>query len=257
MTRHELPAMKSFSMPVAAAMVFWLVGAMAAHASENPDILWHIVHARCAAKSGGQGTVPCEETNARAGYAVLKDHTGPAQYLLIPTQRVTGMEDPAIIKKDAPDYFAYAWKQTERVNRHLAHPLPMDDMTLAINSAYGRTQNQLHIHVDCIRPDVKVALHWARPRLGTKWVALSLDGHGYRARLLPVLPGARPFQLLATDMADPAGEMGQHTLVIAGMAQADGRPGFVLLDDRIDLQHGDHASGEELQDHTCQIQKFP
>ncbi|MGX7345499.1 CDP-diacylglycerol diphosphatase [Acetobacter pasteurianus] len=256
MATYPLFTVRRFSILFMLVLVLW---GTAAFGGENPDVLWHIVHEQCAVGSFSPMPVACEETNTRAGYAVLKDRTGPAQYLLIPTQRVTGMEDPAIVKNDAPDYFGYAWQQVMRVNRHLAHALPMDDLSLAINSAYGRTQNQLHIHVDCIRPDVKVALHWALPQIDTHWHPLLLDGHRYRARLLPVgqLSGVYPFRILAKDMSNPTDEMGQHTLVIVGITQLSGHPGFVLLDDQVDIQSKDYASGEELQDHSCKIQNFP
>ncbi|GBQ14751.1 CDP-diacylglycerol pyrophosphatase [Komagataeibacter rhaeticus DSM 16663] len=235
-----------------------VAGSVPAHA--DPDVLWHIVHERCDVPPGAaHAGIPCEETDPHAGYAVLKDREGATQYLLIPTRRVTGMEDPAIIRDDAPDYLAHAWRQTARVNRRLPRPLPPEDLSLAINSLYGRSQNQLHVHVDCIRPDVKVALHWALPRLGPGWVTLPLDGHPYRARLLASssLSGVRPLGMLAREMADPAHEMGFHTLVIAGIVLAGGQQGFVMLDDRADPHAGDRASGEDLQDHTCQIQHFP
>ncbi|WP_218062526.1 CDP-diacylglycerol diphosphatase [Komagataeibacter swingsii] len=244
--------------------VLWAVGLLVAGlacarmgaGAHSPDALWRIVHEQCVPHAAAG---PCEETDTHAGYAVLKDRVGIGQYLLIPTQRITGMEDPAITRGDAPDYFAYAWRQTVRVNHRLSRSLPAEDMSLAINSVYGRSQNQLHIHVDCIRPEVRAALRQAAARLGPDWAALPLYGHAYRARLVstPDLSGVRPFALLARDMADPAREMGRHTLVIAGIRQADGRPGFVILDDQVDLVHGDRASGEELQDHTCQIRSRP
>ncbi|MET0331942.1 MAG: CDP-diacylglycerol diphosphatase, partial [Dyella sp.] len=43
------------------------------------------------------------------GYAILKDHHGPAQYLLIPTARITGIESPLLLRAGAPNYFAAAW----------------------------------------------------------------------------------------------------------------------------------------------------
>ncbi|GAB6968513.1 CDP-diacylglycerol diphosphatase [Komagataeibacter kakiaceti JCM 25156] len=236
-----------------------LCAAYTVYAAVNPDALWHIVHERCVLAPAGQPPAPCAEVDARAGYAVLKDRVGVGQYLLIPTQRITGMEDPAITRADAPDYFAYAWRQTARLNHHLAHPLPAQDMALAINSAHGRSQNQLHIHVDCLRPDVKQTLQQAVPALGAAWTPLPLYGHAYRAWLVRSenLSGIRPFDMLARDMADPTHEMGEHTLVVAGVVRPDGQRGFVILDDRADPRHNDRASGEELQDHTCQLQHAP
>ena len=47
--------------------------------------------------------------------------------------------------------------------------------------------------------------------------------------------------------------MGRHTLVVVGMVFAGKVPGFIMLDDRADLAHGDWGSGEELQDHSCAL----
>ena len=51
------------------------------------------------------------------GYAVLKDLVGAAQYLLIPTARVPGIESLLLLAPEAPNYFADAWRErgyTER-----------------------------------------------------------------------------------------------------------------------------------------------
>ncbi len=47
--------------------------------------------------------------------------------------------------------------------------------------------------------------------------------------------------------------MASQTLVLTGAAFADGRDGFYLLADRVDLLAGDRASGEELLDHDCAV----
>ena len=42
-------------------------------------------------------------------------------------------------------------------------PVPDDRLGMAINSAYGRSQNQLHIHLTCLREDVRRQLQAERP----------------------------------------------------------------------------------------------
>jgi len=49
--------------------------------------------------------------------------------------------------------------------------------------------------------------------------------------------------------------MGNQTLVVAGVVFADGKPGFVILNDEADAATGDRASGEDLQDHSCALAK--
>ncbi|GBQ30897.1 CDP-diacylglycerol pyrophosphatase [Gluconacetobacter sacchari DSM 12717] len=225
----------------------------------DPDVLWRIVHERCVPNQLGENRpAPCAVVDPARGYAVLKDRDGVAQYLLIPTDRVTGMEDPSILRPDAPDYFGAAWHQIDRVQARLGHTLPRETMALAINSRRGRSQNQLHIHVDCLAPDIRVALHWARPRIGAGWTPLILAGHSYRATRIDGqdLDGVYPFRRLAASLADPAREMAGHTLVVVGTIWPGGRPGFILLDDMAKPVSGDRASGEELEDHACRIGHF-
>ncbi|HZM08527.1 MAG TPA: CDP-diacylglycerol diphosphatase, partial [Methylocella sp.] len=44
------------------------------------------------------------------------------------------------------------------VSRRAQKELPRDAINMAINTAGSRSQDQLHIHIDCIRPDVRKAL---------------------------------------------------------------------------------------------------
>jgi CDP-diacylglycerol pyrophosphatase len=135
--------------------------------------------------------------------------------------------------------------------------MPRDMLSLAINSASGRTQDQFHIHIDCIRADIRDALLRERSNIGWRWSLLKtpLAGHQYRAKHVtgPTLFGHNPFKLLAWGMPGARADMGQHTLVVVGMVFNGRVPGFIILDDRADLAHGDWGSGEELQDHACAL----
>jgi CDP-diacylglycerol pyrophosphatase len=69
------------------------------------------------------------------------------------------------------------------------------------------------------------------------------------------LRGADPFKLLADGIPGARESMGSETLVMVGASFADGRDGFYLLADHVDLLAGDRASGEELLDHDCALAK--
>ncbi len=73
-------------------------------------------------------------------------------------------------------------------------------MSLAINSAVGRTQDQLHIHIDCVRPDVRDTLAANLDRISDTWgpFPLPLAGNMYRAIRIngPALDGVDPFRVL-------------------------------------------------------------
>ena len=237
--------------------------------AHDPDALWKIVHDRCVPDQlEHRSPAPCASVDLAGGVAdgsaVLKDIEGASQYLLIPTARITGIESPAILAPDAPNFFARAWDATALVDARLHRLLPRRDLSLAINSQSGRSQEQLHIHVDCIGPEIRAALDRAAPAIGARWTLLPvrLALHRYRAIWIPGngLGDVNPFRLLAASLADPAREMGRHTLVLVGEIRG-GQPGFVLLDGEagplgamlspwIRLGSG---SGEELQDHACRI----
>jgi CDP-diacylglycerol pyrophosphatase len=175
--------------------------------------------------------------------------------LLIPTERVTGIEDPAVLAPTAPNYFADAWAARHFVNAMAGQIIPRDELSLAVNSMYGRSQNQLHIHVDCIRPDVRATLKANLDRIGPAWapIDLGVSGRNYEAMRVTGedLAARNPFRLLAG--GDPAARaaMGLETLFAWPTAFADGTSGFVLIADR--ASPGDAASSEELQDHDCKV----
>jgi CDP-diacylglycerol pyrophosphatase len=226
----------------------------------NPDALWQIVHDRCVPDEKHDGNpAPCAAVDLSqgeaGGSAVLKDRNGPYQYLLIPTSRVSGIESEAPYAADAPNYFAAAWAARGYVEKGLGQPLPREMLGLALNSRYARSQNQLHIHVDCLRPDVRAALQAQLPHIGDDWSRLPqpLAGDRYRARRIydADLTRTNPFRLLPAAVRDDPDERARHTLVVAGVHFAGGEAGFVLLDGRASWWPPDTGHGEDLQDHAC------
>lgn len=124
-------------------------------------------------------------------------------------------------------------------------------MSLAINSTFARSQTQLHIHVDCVRDDVRKAL--SENHVGPTWAPFPvlLAGHVYDAIAVSGEDlEVDPFVLLADGVPGARETMGARTLVVVGAVGADGRPGFVILAGRADMAANDLAEGEELQDHA-------
>jgi CDP-diacylglycerol pyrophosphatase len=227
----------------------------------NPSKLWEIVHGECVPNQLRTGKPrPCAVVDlhrgVEPGYAALKDIVGDAQYLLIPTQRISGIESSKILAADAPNYFSLAWRWRSLFERRLPRAVPRDGISLAINSPEGRTQNQLHIHIDCVRSDVREILRRQRADFGPGWrpIAAPLVGHRYHGmRVLSDHLDANPFRLLASRMPRARTRMGDYTLVVVGAEFAHHRRGFVILARRAIGATESGASGEELQDHTCAI----
>ena len=224
----------------------------------HPGALWHVVHGLCVRDMQLSGQpAPCAKVDLAAGYAVIKDVQRRTQFLLVPTRRIVGIESPQLLAADAPNFWADAWSARDLVSRQVGHDLPREDIGLAVNSVPGRTQNQLHIHIDCVRPDVVDKLRKRVDQVGPGWARLrgGLDGHPYRARWIDdaALADQDPFKLLAQDNPDARADMGDQTLVLIGARRADGAAGFVLLNAQADPAHYDIAAGEWLLDHSCRV----
>ncbi len=217
-----------------------LLAAQPARAAD-PDALWKIVDGKCApAAKAITPPSPCTTVDPVRGVAVLKDNSPekPFHFLAIPTAKVTGIEDNRVLEDRS---FEVAWGVRGLVDTRVGRALPRMAYALAVNSRNGRSQSQLHIHIDCVRPDVRAALDGVA--IGEAWavVPVPVDGHRVIARRVAgeMLAGVNPFRLLA----ERAGaDMGDWTIVVV---PAPGEGFFVVA-------HNDvFAHGEAMMDFTC------
>ena len=221
--------------------------------------LWRIVHGECVPHfEAGKGPGPCERVDLSGGeaqgVAILKDLVGVAQMLAIATRRITGIEDPQMLAPDAPKVFAAAWGAKAPVEARLHVVLPRQAVAIAINSKWARSQDQFHLHVDCVARNVAATLADNRGSFDGVWRAMAapLNGRVYFARRLNSadFTDAEPLKLLADGVEGARAHMDAYSLAAVG-ATFDGKPGFVLLADQFSLEGGGHA--EDLQDHNCLI----
>lgn len=209
--------------------------------------------ARLQCRRPAPGCLPRCRSRPAAARCAAEGFARHYQYLVLPLDRISGIESPALLRADAPNYFAAAWAARRHTEQALGQPLPRAVASLALNSPHGRSQHQLHIHVDCLRADVLAQLQRMQPGIGAQWAVLPepLRGHAYQARWLGgTALTANPIRLLADDLAAP-GDMASWSLLVSGQPAADGAPGFLLLATRRDTEQGNNASAEELQDHAC------
>jgi CDP-diacylglycerol pyrophosphatase len=235
------------------------VSTFACPARADPNALWRIVHGECVPHmEAGLGPKPCERVDldggVEQGVAILKDLVGVSQMLAIPTRRITGIEDPQMLAPNAPPVFAVAWAAKPLVEERLHRALPREAVGLAINSAWARSQDQFHVHVDCVAIPVMKALAEYASALDGVWRAMTVPLHGriYFARRVDSadLVDVAPLKLLADGVAGARAHMDAYSLGAVG-ATFDGKPGFVLLADQFSFEGGGHA--EDLQDHDCAI----
>jgi len=218
------------------------------------DALRQIVQEKCVVNwTQKHNPAPCERVfladskTDSSGYAVLADRKGGAHYLLIPTQRMAGVESSELLDPDIPNYFAEAWHARDLITAFVGHDVPRTAVGLAINNSHSRTQDQFHIHIECLRQDVFESLRASAERIGDTWSPQMIVGSTYQAMRVmgDGLDGSNPFELLANLKPDVRHHMGDYTMIVAGMQFKSG-PGFVLLT-------GTGPTGELLLDATCTV----
>src|SRR5258707_640145 len=124
--------------------------------------------------------------------AILKDPAAdkPTGLLLVPVKPTTGIESPDLWVERAPNYFAYAWDNRWRLRGRIAAKLKKlnpkkevrvdelrrDQIGLAVDAKSSRSQEQLHVQIDCMLDEVRAALEAGKARIGENvWAAAEID----------------------------------------------------------------------------------
>ncbi|TNV19109.1 CDP-diacylglycerol diphosphatase [Buttiauxella sp. B2] len=222
----------------------------------HPDALWRIVSQQCIPhQRDNQNPEPCAKVDLQSGFVLLKDIHGPLQYLLLPTAKMKGMESPELLQAKTANFLWLAWQQRNFMSLHRGTQVPDDVISLTINSTTGRTQNQLHIHISCLRKDVRGQLNQYANTLNDEWqdFPVSLAGNKYIARKISEADFVQrgPFIMLATQVPQASEHMGRYSLAMAKLADGE----WVVLATERNLLRLNLASAEHLQDHDCELLK--
>ena len=225
--------------------------------SEANDQLLHIVRDRCVPsfrKSGDPSPCAAIEPgpggDIEAGVAILKDRKPGAHYLTIPIRLITGIESPLLLAAGTPNYFAAAWENRQYLETVVNHAVPRDAVGLAVNSVCARGQEQLHIHMECLRPDIHDGLRVAAGTLPAgHWITVSIADSTYDAIRVSSdgLETFDPVKLLAEHLAATGRKFNAETSLLAAGVRVGDAPGFVIL------THDTRPSGEQLLDPNCAI----
>jgi CDP-diacylglycerol pyrophosphatase len=255
--RPQLSRKVKIALAVTAALIVVAVAALwIVRTIDDPDELWIIVQSCVAEREKHEATPACEYVSIKDGVAVIKSPVGLFQYLTIPTVKVTGIEDPQVLSSQSPNYWYLAWTLSGRFLPELVVK-HRTEVGLAINSEESRSQNQLHIHMSCMRADVVSALQSNAAKIGLTWSEpmLPFGNTDYRVMRVdvPTLKHVDPFRLVL-QVPGAAHHMGSQTLVVTGARWDNGkRLGFYLLEDAAhDTPSGrDTGHGEDLLDENC------
>lgn len=225
------------------------------------DALWNIISEKCLPqyKASPQTPNPCIEVNLEKGeaygYVVFKDRVGELQYLLMPTAKITGIESAPLLQEDATNYFDLAWKARSYMEKKHGAAISPEAVSLAVNSQYGRSQNQLHIHVSCPKPEVQAQIAKDLSLFHAGWAVVpgGLLGHQYFARKISEqdLENKNAFKMLAEGVPGAQDHMGEFGLAMVAVKNKAEPLSLVLLASRLDRASGSRGSVEEIQNHDC------
>lgn len=220
----------------------------------NSNALWNIVSQECIPnQQQNNDPTPCRQVDIRNGYVVLKDRDGPLQFLLLPTEKISGIESPELLNPSTPNFFAEAWRSRHFMEERRGSPVDDSAVALSINSQRGRTQNQLHIHISCLRPDIRQRLDSLDASLTNRWQLEQLGEHQYQVKIITrdEFKRTSPFIRIANELPDAREEMGKYGVAVAAMP--NGRRALMVIKRNLLLLN--QGSAEELQDHSCKILK--
>lgn len=239
---------------IALLLVVLVSGLMLAafHFHSNADALWQIVSEKCVPEQQQRGNpAPCSQVDTAEGYVTLKDRNGPLQYLLLPVAKISGMESPQLLNPHTANFFWLSWRHRHLLAEKRSAPVADSAISLTINAQYGRTQNQLHVHISCLRRDVRQQLDQLAPSLNERWQPQTLRNHPYLLRTLTAeqLAAESVFIRLANEVPGARTQMGQYGMALAALP--DGR--LVLMAVERNWLKLNRGSAEEIQDHSCEI----
>ena len=170
-----------------------------AHGVRSPlrQALLQVVRTCVASHALTGAAFPCLEVNLsngeETGYAILRPPFGPPDTILTPTRKIAGVEDPWLQMGAAPNYFEAAWNSRALIKTEDGLPPPDDNVVLVVNSSVLRSQDQLHIHMGCLIPSVKLRFHSASTTLEMDhWTRLKTSSQAPTCgRIRPAAPASR------------------------------------------------------------------
>jgi CDP-diacylglycerol pyrophosphatase len=224
----------------------------AAYSAVSRDILWVALQSCVVAQKTTGHPFPClsvdPATAAHPGTAILRPPGQATHIVVMPTEAVAGLEAPMLQGSAGVAYWTAVLAARENVVQALKGRIALADVGIAINSRTARSQDHLHIHLDCVKPGVRAALATSPQRIAGRWVRLAtpLEDSRFYAMKVEVsdLSGFNPFATLS-DL--PGGRLALDKISFAALSVDGGQSTFMLaLPDP-------GSDSEKLLDHACSI----
>jgi len=237
-------------------LLWLLMLGMALTGCASRDLLRQVTTGLCVPNARLIGlAAPCRQVVEDPGFAVLRAPGERQHFILVPLRPLRGLESPALWQPGQPNWFGPAWRQRWYLSAWGRAPVADERIALALNAPSGRSQDQLHVHLACLRPEVREQLWRLAPALDDHWRALpkALAGSRYQARRLSEtqLLATNFFQALASQPPYPLPDP-RLSLAVVALPSRDASRQFLLLAGRAGSQPGDQGSAERLLAADCQ-----
>src|SRR4051812_14739480 len=161
-----------------------IVSASGARAAIHRDALWFVLRSCVVAQNTAGIPFPCLAVNLASstgpGYAVLRAPFNPPRVLVVPVEKIEGIESPILQHPDARAYWQAALESRRFVADALGGRIPLTEVALAVNSSVGRSQDQLHSHLDCLKLSIRFALGYHASAFSARWTFLKFPLEGAR-----------------------------------------------------------------------------
>lgn len=222
------------------------------------DSLWQNVRKQCLDTTAKPGA-DCAIVDRERGLVLYKDAIGTSHYLVIPDHKVTGVDDHAVWQDGQPNEWAFGWDARGIVGTSLRRDMPDDMLGLAINSKASRSQDQLHIHLDCISEAARAFVRGDSGTIGTTWSSLRYRGRPVRAVLIPSAPGAlgfNAFDVVREGLARPSAEaVADRGIFVTYVSRrgGEGPSGFVVVDQPVEPDAGSNGHASDFLDRKCRL----
>lgn len=222
--------------------------------SSGRNFLWEKVQ-KCVANQQGNPPKPdpCLYVDINNRY-VVANGSHSVEYLLLPTDKITGIENPSVSTQNKPYYWQYAWETAKtyipQIKPKIKNPAQYG---LAINSKQARGQDQLHIHISCINKKVSKELEQNDnniPNGSFKNFILTLNNNKYNIMKLTnnsLEASNNPFYLVKKSLHSSQ-NMADQSIAVAGRSKG----GFYIVN--TESSGGYQAAAEKLLDEDCSTQ---
>jgi CDP-diacylglycerol pyrophosphatase len=213
---------------------------------EVRDTLWSVVRTCQIAKETIGIASPCIDlTRSSDGYsvAILRAPFSGAHLLAVPLLKISGIEAPELLGPAGGAYLSAAWAARRELHKGLEIE-DWDSIGMAINSARNRSQDQLHIHVDCLTAQARAKFKTLISTDG-RWKLLS---NGLWAQVVRTddLRVSNPFRMILDGLPMDRDGLAAVNLGVAGVQFLNGTHGFIILTSKT-------MSLERILDASCKV----